>query len=249
MSSQMEMLSNKFNSLLAQYKDTYSEFLNTINSNDNSFKSVPESAFIGVKNVNIIQGSSLDNCMKSCTSNESCSGATFDNLQKTCSLSTGTGNVINSPNQTAIIKQALYYSYQLQKINDELTSVNTNMMALSNSKVGDYQKTQELNSQKAEILENNYKTLEEERVQISEIIRQYETLNAAHENGNINVTSNYYTFIMYLFIVIILVLLLFKYGLSGEQVGGGASYSNISPFIFVILGLIIIINAIIKNTY
>jgi hypothetical protein len=54
---------------------------------------------------------------------------------------------------------------------------------------------------------------------------------------------------MYLFIVIILVLLLFKYGLSGEQVGGGASYSNISPFIFVILGLIIIINAIIKNTY
>ncbi len=245
----MEMLSNKFNSLLAQYKDTYSEFLNTINSNDNSFKSVPESAFIGVKNVNIIQGSSLDNCMKSCTSNESCSGATFDNLQKTCSLSTGTGNVINSPNQTAIIKQALYYSYQLQKINDELTSVNTNMMALSNSKVGDYQKTQELNSQKAEILENNYKTLEEERVQISEIIRQYETLNAAHENGNINVTSNYYTFIMYLFIVIILVLLLFKYGLSGEQVGGGASYSNISPFIFVILGLIIIINAIIKNTY
>ena len=245
----MEMLSNKFNSLLAQYKDTYSEFLNTINSNDNSFKSVPESAFIGVKNVNIIQGSSLDNCMKSCTSNESCSGATFDNLQKTCSLSTGTGNVINSPNQTAIIKQALYYSYQLQKINDELTSVNTNMMALSNSKVGDYQKTQELNSQKAEILENNYKTLEEERVQISEIIRQYETLNAAHENGNINVTSNYYTFIMYLFIVIILVLLLFKYGLSSEQVGGGASYSNISPFIFVILGLIIIINAIIKNTY
>ena len=168
----MEMLSNKFNSLLAQYKDTYNEFLNTVNSNDNSFKSVPESAFIGVNNINIIQGSSLDNCMTSCTSNESCSGATFDNLQKTCSLSTGTGNVINSPNQTAIIKQALYYSYQLQKINDEMTSINTNMMALSNSKVGDYQQTQELNSQKAEILENNYKTLEEERVQISEIIRQ-----------------------------------------------------------------------------
>ena len=66
MSSQLEMLSNKFNSLLAQYKDTYSEFLNTVNSNDNSFKSVPESAFIGVNNINIIQGSSVDNCMTSC---------------------------------------------------------------------------------------------------------------------------------------------------------------------------------------
>jgi phage-related tail protein len=247
MSSQMEMLSNKFNSLLAQYKDTYNEFLNTVNSNDNSFKSVPDSAFIGVNNINTIQGSSVDNCMTSCASNESCSGATFDNLQKSCSLRTGTGNVINLPNQTAIIKQALYYSYQLQKMNDEMTSINTNMMALSNTKVGDYQQTQELNSQKAEILENNYKTLEEERVQISEIIRQYETLNTAYENGNINVTSNYYTFIMYLFIVILLVLLLFKYGLSDEQVGGGMSYSKFSPFIFGILGLIIIINAILKN--
>ena len=129
----MEMLSNKFNSLLAEYKDTYSEFLNTVNSNNNnSFKSVPESAFIGVNNINIIQGSSVDNCMTSCTSNESCSGATFDNLQKTCSLSTGTGNVINSPNQTAIIKQALYYSYQLQKMNDEMKYIMDDMMRRDN---------------------------------------------------------------------------------------------------------------------
>lgn len=243
----MEILSNKFNSLLAQYKDTYNDFLNTVNSNDNSFTSVPESAFIGVNNIDTIQDSSVDNCMTSCTSNQSCSGATFDNLQKTCSLSTGTGNVVNSPNQTAIIKQALYYSYQLQKINDEMTEINTSMMTLANSRVGDYQQTQQLNAQKAEILENNYKTLEQERGQIEEIIRQYETLNSAYENENINVTSNYYTFIMYLFIVILLVLLLFKYGLSGEQVGGGMSYSKFSPFIFGILGLIIIINAILKN--
>ena len=243
----MEILSNKFNSLLAQYKDTYNDFLNTVNSNDNSFKSIPESAFIGVNNIDTIQDSSVDNCMTSCTSNQSCSGATFDNLQKTCSLSTGTGNVVNSPNQTAIIKQALYYSYQLQKINDEMTEINTSMMTLANSRVGDYKQTQQLNAQKAEILENNYKTLEQERGQIEEIIRQYETLNSAYENENINVTSNYYTFIMYLFIVILLVLLLFKYGLSGEQVGGGMSYSKFSPFIFGILGLIIIINAILKN--
>ena len=33
MSSQMEMLSNQFNSLLTQYQETYQEFLNTVNSN------------------------------------------------------------------------------------------------------------------------------------------------------------------------------------------------------------------------
>lgn len=240
----MEILSNKFNSLLEQYEDTYNEFLNTVNLNDNSFKSVAGSAFIGANNIDTIQGSSVDNCMTSCTSNQACSGATFDNLQKTCLLSAGNGNIINSPNQTAIIKQALYYSYQLQKINDELTSVNTNMMTLANSRVGDYQQTQQLNAEKAEILQNNYKTLEQERMQIEELIRQYETLNTAYENELINLNSNYYNYLIYLFIGIFLVFILFKYTATSEQVGGG---TKIPPFIFGVLGIIIIINAILKN--
>lgn len=240
----MEILSNKFNSLLEQYNNTYDEFLNTVNSNDNSFKSVVGSAFIGANNIDTIQGSSVDNCITSCTSNQACSGATFDNLQKTCLLSSGNGNVIKSPNQTAIIKQALYYSYQLQKINDELTSVNTNMMTLTNSRVGDYQQTQQLNAEKAEILQNNYKILEQERMQIEELIRQYETLNSAYENGSINVKSNYYNYIMYLFVAIFLVFLLFKYSITSEQVGGGSKFS---PFIFGLLGFVIIVNAILKN--
>lgn len=244
MSSQMDMLSNKFNSLLEQYKETYNDFLNTVDSNDNSFKSIPNSSFIGANNLETIQGSSVDNCMTSCSANKSCSGATFDNQQKTCSLSTGTGNVVNSINQVAIVKQALYYSYQLQKINDELTSVNTNMMTLANSRIGDYQQTQQLNAEKSEILQNNYKTLEHERMQIAEMIRQYETLNSAYENGSVNSTSNYYNYMIYLFIVIFLIFLLFKYSFTNEQVGGG---SKIHPIIFGILGFIIVINAIFKN--
>ncbi len=242
----MEILTNKFNSLLAQYKETYDQFLNTIGSNDNSFKSLPEAAFVGVKNIDTIQRSSIDNCMTSCSSNKSCSGATFDNKQKICSLSSGIGNVITSPNQTAIVKQALYYSYQLQNINDELTSVNTNMMTLANSRMGDYQQNKKLNAEKAVILQNNYKTLEEERTQIAEIIRQYETLNSAYENGSINATSNYYNYIMYLLIAIFLVMLLLRYTTS-EQVGGSWNFGKFTPFIFVVLGLIIIVNAILKN--
>jgi len=208
---------------------------------------VPDSAFVGVNNIDTIQRSSVDNCITSCSSNESCSGATFDNKQQTCSLSSGVGNVINSPNQTAIIKQALYYSYQLQNINDELTSVNTNMMTLANSRIGDYQQNQKLNAEKAEILQNNYKTLEQERTQIAEIVRQYETLNSAYENGSINATSNYYNYIMYLLIAIFLIILLLRYTLTSEQTGGSRNFGNYTPLIFVILGLIIIVNAILKN--
>lgn len=243
----MEMLTNKFNSLLSQYNETYDEFLNTINSNDNSFKSVPESAFIGKNNIKKIQGSSVNKCKTSCSSNKSCTGATFDNKQRICSLSSGTGNIINSHNQTAIVKQALYYSYQLQNINNQLTSVNTNMMTLANSRIGDYNENQKITAQKAEILQNNYKTLEQERSQIAEIIRQYETLNSAYENGSINLTSNYYNYIMYLIVAIFLIILFLRYTSTSEQIGGGMRFGKFTPYIFLILAFIIVVNAILKN--
>ena len=248
MSSQMEILGNKFNSLISQYKETYDEFLNQVNSNDKSFKSIPDSAFIGRNNINTIQGSNVKNCMKSCSKNNSCSGATLDNNRKTCSLISGTGNIVHSPNQTAIIKKSLYYTYQLQKINDELTSVNKNMMTLANSNISDYQETQKLNAQKSEILQHNYKILQEERMQIEDMIRQYETLNSAYKDESINTTSYYYSYIMYLLIIIFLIiLLLYLFSFSSGQVGGSMTFSKINPFIFVILGIIIIVNAILKN--
>lgn len=241
----MEILSNKFNSLLTQYQDTYQDFLNTINSNDNTLTTVSNSAFVGQSNVNTIQGSSVDNCLSSCTSNTSCSGATYDNNLNTCTLSSGTGNIISSNNQTAIVKQALYYSNQLKNLNNELLNLNNTMMQNANSSMNTYSQTQQMNTTKAEILQNNYKTLENERSQIEEIIGQYETLNSAYENGNINVTSNYYLYIVYLLIAIFLVFLFFKITASGNQVGGG--HMKISPLLLIFLAAVIIFNAYLKN--
>lgn len=242
----MEMLSSKFNSLLTQYQDTYQDFVNTISSNNNSLTPVNNSAFVSGNNINTIQNSSINNCISSCSSTQSCSGATFDNNQNTCTLSSGIGNIINSQNQTAIVKQALYYSNKLQKINDELTNINNSMMNLANSSSSNFQQTQQMNMEKAQILKQNYNTLEEERIEIEEIIRQYETLNSSYENGSINLKSNYYSYIMYLLIVIFLVFLLFKLNLTSEQSGGG-KFLKFSPLVFGLLIFIIILNAILKN--
>jgi hypothetical protein len=245
MSSQMEILSNKFNSLLTQYQDTYQEFLNTINSNNNTLTTVSNSSFVGQSNINTIQNSSVDNCLSSCNSNTSCSGATFDNNLNTCTLSSGTGNIINSNNQTAIVKQALYYSNQLKQINNELLSLNSTMMQNANSNMNNYSQTQKMNSEKAEILQNNYKTLEQERGEIEEIVRQYETLNSAYENGNINVTSNYYLYIIYLLVAIFLVFLFLRTNVSSNQTGGG--HMKVSPLLLIFLAAVIIVNAYLKN--
>ncbi len=241
----MDTLSNQFNSLLSQYQETYQDFINTITSGNNSLTSVANSAYVGQSNINTIQGSSVDNCLTSCSSNQSCSGATFDNNLSTCTLSSGTGNIVNSTNQTAIVKQALYYSNQLQQLNNQLTNINNQMSSLATSNMNSYSQTQQQNNQKAEILNQNYQTLKQERLEIDEMVRQYETLNSALENGNINVTSNYYRFIIYLLIAIFLVFILLRINLTGEQRGGGNGRTPMALFIFLIM--IIIFNAYLKN--
>ena len=241
----MDTLSNQFNSLLSQYQETYQDFINIINSGNNSLTSVDNSAYIGESNINTIQGSSVNNCLTSCSSNQSCSGATFDNNLNTCTLSSGTGNIVNSTNQTAIVKQALYYSNQLKQLNNQLTNINNQMSSLANSNMNSYSQTQEQNNQKSQILNQNYQTLQQERLEIDKMVREYETLNSALENGNINVTSNYYSFIIYLLIAIFLIFILLRINLTGEQRGGGNGKFPIFLFIFLII--VIIFNAYLKN--
>lgn len=241
MSSQMEVLSNQFNSLITQYQNTYQEFVNTISEDNSTFVSMPNSAFVGGGNIGVVQNSSVNNCMSSCSSTSGCAGATYDNNLNSCSLVGNSGNIIPSNGQTAIVKQALYYSYQLKQINDELTSVNNSMMELNNNNSSEYQQTQEANGKKAQILQNNYSTLETERYQIEQLIREYETLNSAQENGEVNVSSNYYSYMLYLVIAIFLFFSLVKLSVTSSGQRGGGSLHH--PIIYIFLALVILFNA------
>jgi NADH:ubiquinone oxidoreductase subunit 3 (subunit A) len=185
--------------------------------------------------------------MNSCTTTKNCSGATFNDIENTCKLISGNGNIVNSVNNTAIIKQALQYSYELKSINNELMKTNNAIILYNNDNANKYNENKEKSSQKSEILQNNYNTLEQERIQIDKLVGEYETLNSAQENGTINVNSNYYRYLLYFLLAIFLVFILFKINKSTNQRGGGAISKSYQ--IMILLSIIIIFNAIIKNNY
>ena len=246
----MNSLSNTFNNLLIQYKDTNKEFMDTINSDDTSFQTIQDTAFNGETVLNTISNSTINNCMASCSSNKLCSGATFDDNSNSCNLSSGKGTIIKSSNQSAIVKQALYYSYQLQIINDSLFNINKQMMQLSSKNVDNYQQTNQTNVDNSNILQNNYNTLEQERMQIAELIKEYETLDIAYDNSTINTTSNYYYYIMYLLIAVVIGLLFIHLSAdSSNQLGGGRvkSFSYIQLFIILLTVVVLFINNSIKS--
>ena len=216
MSTQLQNLSSQFNSLLTQYTDTYNEYISLVNSNDNSLTSVPNSAFVGKSNINILNNSTLDACQTACSSNSSCSGATFNNTLSNCTLSSGPGTIVTAQQSTAFVQQAMYYSYQLQQLNSQLTSVNQQMRNLSNSSYNKLQQSHQQIQQQEQALQNNYLILIQERDQIEAMVRQFQTLNSAYENGNLVVTSNYYSYLILLFVAIFLVFLLMRFSLFGE---------------------------------
>jgi hypothetical protein len=227
MSTQLQNLSNEYNMLISQYQNTYQKYIDVINSDNTNFKTVNNSAFYGQQQINTLNNTDIDNCQTACLSNTSCSGATFNTLSNNCTLSSGTGNIVQQQKSKAIVKEAMYYSYQLQNLNAKLLDVNKQMLDSSNKNYNDFQKSQQQSIEQENTMNNNYQTLIDERAQIEKMIREYETLNSALENGNIVVTSNYYSYIALSFITILLIFLFFKFSFTSSQSGGGNNINHL----------------------
>lgn len=233
-SSQIQTLSNQFNSLLTEYQTTYAEFMNTLKSNDTSLTTVENSAFAGSGTINTSLVSSISDCTTACSSNTSCTGATFTtNSNNNCTLSSGTGNIVNATNSTAIVQKGLYYSYQLQNLNQQLMDINQQINTAVNQSNTEYQNNLGQINKSGQALQQNYVVLTGDRDRIELMIREFETLNEAQQNSDINVTMNYYNYIVLLFVAIFLVCLLLRFSVPSDQVGGGRnSVGNIFKNLF-----------------
>jgi lipopolysaccharide export LptBFGC system permease protein LptF len=225
-SSQIQTLSNQFNSILTEYQSTYAEFMNTIKSNDTSLTTVENSAFTGSGTINTNPVSSISDCTTACSSNTSCSGATFTSTNNNCTLSSGSGNIVNATNSTAIVQKGLSYSYQLQNLNQQLMNINEQINTTVNQSNTTYQNNLGQINEQGQALQQNYTVLTGDRDRINIMIREFETLNEAQQNSDINVTMSYYNYIILLFVAIFLVVLLLRFSVPSEQVGGGNRGGN-----------------------
>lgn len=94
-------------------------------------------------------------------------------------------------------------------------------------------------------LEQIYVSLNEEG---NKMKRAFETLDSANENSQLAVTTNYYKFIVLLFVTVLLVFLLLKYSFTGQQIGGGNIFKREAFFLFSLM-LICLLCGITLNMY
>jgi hypothetical protein len=232
-----KQLQNQYNSILTQYRETYQNYLESLDSSTTSTSTltiIEKASFFGNSEISNQQISSVNDCLQSCSSNSLCSGATYNTDTQSCSLRQGNGDIIFSKNDAlnAIVPSSLYYNYQLKQLNQQLLDLNGKMTSSLQNSYHDYEVNEKPEKQKQQdILNNNHTILQNDRGQISKMIEEHQFLNEADQNSQVVVIQQYSQYIVYLLIAILLIVLIINFSVfTGDQRGGTSksSYTFIS---------------------
>lgn len=226
MSSQLQHLTSQFNKILNEYQETSKKYTELVNKKNNTLTQIPDYSFLGETNLNVLGNSNVSGCQSACSKNASCSGATFNTTSNNCTLSSGQGNIVYTAKSIAIVQQAIYYSNRLKQLNNQLSILNEEIIIISNQNNNAYSLNKTLSKQQEVIMVNNHNVLIQERKAIDHIMNQFQTLNAAYEDGNMIVNANYMNYVVFLFVVIFLALLLLRTAFSSPQYCGGTHKSS-----------------------
>jgi uncharacterized protein YukE len=248
--TQIQNLNTKFNDILSEYQNTYQEYLKTIDSSSNDLTMLDNFAYNGGNSISQQPSTGAEDCLTSCQNTSKCTGATYDASGQLCSLTSGKGKIIKSNGSTAILQQSALYSYKLQELNSQLINLNKEISNNISGSYSGYQQQQDKQEQQEQTMQQNYQVLEQERDQINEMVRQFQNLDGAMDDGEINVTMYYYNYVILSFIVIILVMLLIKYSLAGQtQRGGGNRFMNEAMLLLGIMVVFLGLSNVFKNLH
>lgn len=243
----IQTLINKYNSILVEYKKTYQDYINSLNLNSSDLYTVPNTYFNGEDILSVTQGSSVSSCKSSCLANNSCSGATYNSKYDKCAMNSGDGDLVEYPNSIGIVHPAVYYSYKLENLNDQLISLNIQISNLISADQTKYIQNLPDIQQHQQIIQQNYHNLNIDRAKIQRMLYSYKQLNQNYDESELVLTSNYYTYIGLFLITILLVFLLIKFSMSGQQSGGGNNFKNEAIFLFSIMVVFLFLSNFFKN--
>jgi hypothetical protein len=216
----LQSLTDNFNNILTEYQNTYQEYVKYLNTKSSDLNSLSNSLYMGSSILSNQTVTSIDDCKTNCMSNTSCSGATYNLDTNMCILSSGTGNIIKTPNSTSLVSGSVYYNYKLQELNEKLIQLNHQMLTIAQSEMTQYSQNSQEAVNKEQQLKSNYETLLQERSHIGEMVKEFQTVNSAYDNGSIVLTSNYYSYIVWILVTVLLIFLFIKFTVINPQRGG-----------------------------
>ena len=200
--------------------------------------------FWGAKDLSEGPSDSIDQCKAMCSSDTSCSGATYNPDKAYCWTRSGDSQIsIGIPNDYAIIPENLKYLKIIQGLSEKLTSINQKILKTMNNGEPLYNQQDLQRKQQTVVLNRNYKKLIKEREKVEKTIKKYQDLNKDQNEGEIVITKNYSAFIALIIIFLIIVCIFIKFipNTPTPTVQQGGSLKNNTYILIFLFGLITII--------
>lgn len=216
----LESLTKKYDTLLIQYNQVQSDYINSLNNNNNDLTSIQSSIFWGSGKINNSDSSidTLEKCSALCSKTSGCTGATFNQTDygdPKCWLRSGDGEVITAgPNNYAIIPLTKKYLLTLKGLNRQLTETNNKILTLIKNNKNDYAVQLEERSKYYNLLKKNYDSLESERLNILDKINAFESLDDVQKNSSLKVNKNYGYYVLLLVLSFICIFFVSKMVIS-----------------------------------
>ena len=209
--------------------------------------SVKGTAFWGTSPLSQSTVNTVGECQALCSNTSGCSGATYNQTTTLCSLRKGDANIVaGGPSDYSIVPKAQSLLKIVQNINDKLTKVNEKIQTLSQTAEKEFNSESGQRSISNTNLINQYKGLVGERVKIQRMLNEYQTLDEQQVEGNIHISQNYYSFVLLMFLAILVIFLLYKFSIpsdqlstttlqNGGELGTSAYYMVFGLFLLVLL--------------
>lgn len=210
---QLALLDKEYDELMLSYKSIYDEYIASLRESAQTLLILKSSKYNGLQNLSQQVTANENECKTLCSSTKLCNGANYSSSTKNCSLfSNATYSSISqgSDNEFAIYSNIKELNHKLNEINLKLLEKNKAIFTLIKDSESGYNKTRSEMTTLTQTLENNYKTLYDEKQKINNLLDEFETYIEKDVSTKTEANRNYIIYILLFFILIILLVILIK---------------------------------------
>jgi hypothetical protein len=124
-------------------------------------------------------------------------------------LSSGQGHPVqSSPNQYAIMPETDILLINIENIVNQLNYINDQIQQVIATGQQEYSAQNLQNSTASNVLIKKYQELQQERQAIESNMKHYNTLDETQTISSLNVSQNYYSFLLLMFLAIVIIIVL-----------------------------------------
>jgi hypothetical protein len=221
----LQTLERQYDLVMTQYKQAYLDYISTLQTQTSQnigtkYNVLSSRRFWGDGGLTESTVNSISDCEALCSADKNCSGATFNSSNNYCWTRTGYGDVFpGSSNENAIIPDTTQNLNNLKMLNDQLVTLNQQIIQKLNSIQPNVQSEIDNKDQQKQIMNDSYTQLLTEREKINNLFERNFTHDEQYKNNNLYAKTSNSKYIFWLIIAIITIIITFSLLFSVESRG------------------------------